>query len=909
MKKIFFLCLLVAAGKFCTAQTDTLAYWAFNETSGTSAKESITKTDYAIHSKWQVIERVAGIRQNALRTDGYTFWVDGNVSNTYPLDSFSVSAWVALETYPVNTASIWSYYDTVSKKGAYIAIDKYGGIVADFYAGTQVNTFTSAAKADLYKWNFIVLNVDAAVGNCKLYLNGAEIMNQNFPSGKLSWPAFKTYLGRSANNIYQQDIYPINYLNCIYDEIIIRKSKLATAKISSEYNLLNPVTPPDLATPLTRFQDDFHRPKYHPIPQSAWCNESHGLIRYNGTYHMFFQKDGNGPFFSQQNWGHLISQDLISWKEVKPSLYPQPGWESVGTWSGHCITDGNGLPTILYTGVDGVKAGLGSAQSSGDLLNWNRNAANPLIPAAPYTPANNDFRDPYVFKEGSFYYMIIGSGLKSPATGTVFLYQSNDLVSWQFINTLFIDQSGYNSPGVFWEMPVFWKFAADKYMLLVNKTPVGSIPAQTFYWVGTFANNQFTPSNPKSKNLEVINSLLSPTVNLDDQNRVTAIGIIPDLLPPSEQYKNGWANVFSLPRVWQLSSDNTNTLYQSPHPVIESLRKNAVTYSNITIHPGVSGYLNAKGLQKEIVASINPGAATKVGFILEKNSDNSEYTKIYYDIYGQSFVVDRTKSSTNPNTPRDLQSTYFALPAGQPIDWHIYIDGSVIEVFINNKYAFATRVYPENISSDIADVFAEGANAVLTTASIWEMDETVLPVNWLSFSARQQKNNEILLEWSVAYEINNDHYEIEKSNDGNHFTLIGKVVSSGNSSTAKVYSYSDISVNGGIVYYRLKQVDKDGKYVFSKVVSVKITADQRSGSSEILNNPVHNNFSVKFLSNFSTAWINVYDNSGKKLIQKNINSITKDQIININSEMLKSGMYFIIVNAGGTAMITKVIKN
>ena len=715
MRKIVVLvgCLFAFA---CSFAQDTLSYWGLNETSGATTKEIITNTDYTIHSKWPVIERVPGVRQNALRTDGYTFWVDGNVTNTYPLDSFSVSAWIAPETYPVGLASVWSYFDTATNKGAYIAINNFGNVFIKFTANNQSVIASSAVRAEHYKWNFLVLNVDAVNGNCTVYLNGTQIINQNFNVGNLGWPTTKTFLGRSSPTAVVQTIYPVNYLNGIIDEIIVRKRRLTQLQIQQEYAALNPASAPDMTTPASRFANDFHRPKYHAIENNGWANESHGLIRYNGTYHMFYQKNGNGPFFSQQNWGHLTSNDLVTWQEKQPALYPQPGWESVGAWSGHCITDNSEVPTIFYTGVNGAFAGIGSAQSTGNLLTWNRNAGNPLLPAAPVTPANRDFRDPYLFKEGATWYMIIGSGLITPSVGTMFLYKSTDLISWQYVRPLFTDFSGTNSVGQFWEMPVFWKFGT-KYMLLVNKTPQGAIPARAFYWVGNFASDTFTVTNNVIKNLDIINSLLSPTVNLDDQNRATAIGIIPDLLPPSEQYDNGWANVFSLPRVWQMQNDS---LFQSPHPNLDAARGALQTFNNITIQPTGANYFNLQGFRAEITATINSGSSSRAGFILERKLDNSEYTRIYYDYVGQSFVVDRNKSSTNPNTPRDIQTEFFPLPSGQPVEWHIYIDGSVIEVFINNKWAFATRVYPVDAASKIIDLFSEGGNATASTVQIWD---------------------------------------------------------------------------------------------------------------------------------------------------------------------------------------------
>ena len=66
------LILLVPVGN--TKAQDTLAYWGFNESVGAVTKESVGNTDFTIKTKWPVIERVPGIRQQALRTDGYTFF-------------------------------------------------------------------------------------------------------------------------------------------------------------------------------------------------------------------------------------------------------------------------------------------------------------------------------------------------------------------------------------------------------------------------------------------------------------------------------------------------------------------------------------------------------------------------------------------------------------------------------------------------------------------------------------------------------------------------------------------------------------------------------------------------------------------------------------------------------------------
>jgi beta-fructofuranosidase len=178
-----------------------------------------------------------------------------------------------------------------------------------------------------------------------------------------------------------------------------------------------------------------------------------------------------------------------------------------------------------------------------------------------------------------------------------------------------------------------------------------------------------------------------------------------------------------------------DSLFQSPHPNLDLSRGALTTLTNIAIKPGGSNYINLKGIQTELKTSIDPGTATKIGFVLEKNENNTEYTKVYYDYAIQSFVVDRTKASLNANTPRDIQTEPFALPAGKPIDWQLYIDGSVIEVFINNKWAFATRIYPTSTFSNIIDVFCEGGNASAATFQAWSRGDLSaivvppLPVN------------------------------------------------------------------------------------------------------------------------------------------------------------------------------------
>ncbi|OKL41205.1 hypothetical protein [Pontibacter flavimaris] len=113
---------------------------------------------------------------------------------------------------------------------------------------------------------------------------------------------------------------------------------------------------------------------------------------------------------------------------------------------------------------------------------------------------------------------------------------------------------------------------------------------------------------------------------------------------------------------------------------------------------------------------------------------------------------------------------------------------------------------------------------------------TPLPVELASFEGKVTQSG-ISLEWETASEQNNSHFEVERSADGKTFAALGSVPGNGNSSVSLAYSYLDKYPLEGMNYYRLKQVDVDGRYEYSKVVAV--TAAEKSGKlqAQLLPNP------------------------------------------------------------------------
>jgi hypothetical protein len=100
-----------------------------------------------------------------------------------------------------------------------------------------------------------------------------------------------------------------------------------------------------------------------------------------------------------------------------------------------------------------------------------------------------------------------------------------------------------------------------------------------------------------------------------------------------------------------------------------------------------------------------------------------------------------------------------------------------------------------------------------------------LPVDWISQSATKLNDEQIKVTWITANEVNNNYFEVQRSNDGENFKTLTKVNSTGASSGLNVYEYIDREVSSGLFYYRIRQVDLDGKESYSALFSTMIVSD------------------------------------------------------------------------------------
>lgn len=186
-----------------------------------------------------------------------------------------------------------------------------------------------------------------------------------------------------------------------------------------------------------------------------------------------------------------------------------------------------------------------------------------------------------------------------------------------------------------------------------------------------------------------------------------------------------------------------------------------------------------------------------------------------------------------------------------------------------------------------------------------------LPVELLSINAKANKLDAIL-RWSTASEYNSRGFAIERSFDGTSFTEIDFVKGAGNSKSTLQYSYQDVDVftKTQVVYYRLKQVDVDGSYTYSEIVSVK-QATSNIEQVVVYPNPIINDVTVELETlTAGNAEIMITDITGKVIdkttveVNQGFNKYTLNQ-----TQQLTHGLYMItIVQNGQTLYNNKFVK-
>ncbi len=477
--------------------------------------------------------------------------------------------------------------------------------------------------------------------------------------------------------------------------------------------------------------DDPYRPLYHYVNPEHRLNDPNGLCFWQGRWHLFYQ--GYPPEDPRQHWGHAVSDDLIHWRDLPYAIYPHP---ERCCFSGATLVEKDRVIAMYH----GTEVGNMVALSSDPLLlNWDKVTGQAVIPINPneLSPPYRVF-DPCIWKKGNMYYSLSGGTLPHGPGGkrlrANFLWRSPDLAKWEYLHP-FVENDHYSLVGDDGACPYFWPIG-DKHILLhFSHTSGGK------YLLGDYdtRRDKFVVTNGGDFNFgpHAPSGVHAPSAAPDGKGGVIAIFNMNPGKPTQ-----GWNQIMTLPRQLTLApSGSIDPLNMAPAGDIESLRTHHRHIGSTALPANQEIVLDRiRGNAMEIYAEIDPRNAPMVELNVLRSPDAQEVTRIrFFKNRGYRhrelgrrgptsrqvssvITLDSSESSILPDAQcRAPESAPVMLAKNEPLKLRVFIDRSVVEVFVNGRQCVALRVYPGRKDSVGVSLRSRGRDARLTSLDAWEM--------------------------------------------------------------------------------------------------------------------------------------------------------------------------------------------
>lgn len=466
-----------------------------------------------------------------------------------------------------------------------------------------------------------------------------------------------------------------------------------------------------------KLMQDTLRPQYHLVPQAGRVGDPCAPRFHDGQYHMFFHGS-----FGGRGWSHAISKDLIHWKHLPKALAPsENSFDSYGTFTGSALP-GTEIPTVVYTGVTKVPReqetiraeGLREVQciatsTDSELRTWSK-LDKPIIMGPPDGVKVVGFRDPFGWKDRDTWYVGVGSGF--PQTGgAVLLYRSSDARHWEYLHPLaqgvWNGKSFTNPVGSaeMWECPDFFPIG-DKHVLLYSTEYI------TFWEVGTFDKREVKFHSERKGFLDH-GSYYAPKSMLDGQNRRILWGWVQESRPRGDRQNSVWDGAVSLPRV--LSIGRNNELVMEVPPEFSSLR----TSNNVIDRPR-----NAKELEDATFRAVIHNRAGEITCTFKADRLDCGLELSLKSSQNATPLLKISAGVKIGNTPSVIvgDRTLALNPDDNGISMlHLWIDGSVMELFVDSRQVMTVRNYALSADSNDIQVKWTGAPDSLMTLNIYDL--------------------------------------------------------------------------------------------------------------------------------------------------------------------------------------------
>jgi hypothetical protein len=322
------------------------------------------------------------------------------------------------------------------------------------------------------------------------------------------------------------------------------------------------------------------------------------------------------------------------------------------------------------------------------------------------------------------------------------------------------------------------------------------------------------------------------------------------------------------------------------------LISNDGTYPNVFEGPDTDPYYSIEYRKDEVHfrgdgvtpspdGNVYSGLISLAGFWSDKiTNDFLSQSTPYPALPPAEVIVTQTAGTT------DLTFTAPAISGGWQCNW--------ISADYCNLVQGTAPQYTGGIGSYKLKMFDANKNTIYSPRLF--VSGTSLPVTWKYFNVRHTDNHRPMLQWATSQETNASHFELERSSNAVNFTNIKTVEAGGNSNATLEYAYQEEFLSSGTYYYRIKQVDLDGKFDYSRVVSTKV---EPSDLLSAYPNPVTDILNIE--SEKELGIIEVVNISGMKLHASSHNA----NATKLDMTKFPQGLYTITANGKGYRVIKK----
>jgi uncharacterized repeat protein (TIGR01451 family) len=432
---------------------------------------------------------------------------------------------------------------------------------------------------------------------------------------------------------------------------------------------------------------------------------------------------------------------------------------------------------------------------------------------------------------------------------------------------------------------------AGDYVLLNGDTLSNAVNPKTNLWNGTISDNGafVTTKNPDYKNQFGIDIDKFDVGTRIGPNATTATVVFGT---EADQYFPSLFAFTMKMKVPEIILDKTVTDASAPYGALNPSEELTYTLSgsnngvgvayNVTVTdtlPANVTYIN-NSLQVNACPGITPGPKT------DNAGDDIAFKG---SSGGYNYVVFYLGNGANSNGGGQLQP-------GESYSVSFKVNGPIIPIPVTNT----ARVSAVDVAGNI---FTDDGTASIAPAS-------GLPVTLTQFSAIRSGNNAVV-RWTTSSEMNNDHFEIERSEDAISFIKVGTVQGMGNSNTEQHYQFIDPlnNIRSPMLYYRLRTVERGGIAVYSRIVPLRL-----SGNSSLTFSTYPNPFtsSLRVLLNAkerSNMIVRISSIDGRTIISRNIIAEAGENIIVLKDlKILSKGTYIVELTGPEGTVSEKIIK-